>query len=172
MGKDTIDIIKQLGGFGRADGKLTVMLDFDGTLVEHRFPAMGTENPGWHQVVSKLQAAGHRIILNTYRTDIMADRYKAKAPVDDKNPDHLEEAVAWLQAKMAEYGLGRIELGGLKMNPAAWSLQHTYLQLHNILFLDDQALNAPMKAAPMGGLMLDWEAVDVVLESWGCYQPI
>jgi hypothetical protein len=46
-----------------------IILDFDGTVVEHKYPKIGRANPGAIGTILKLQKAGHRIILNTYRAD-------------------------------------------------------------------------------------------------------
>ena len=49
---------------------MNIFLDFDGTVVEHKYPAIGKYNQGAFDVVKKLIDAGHNIILNTYRVAI------------------------------------------------------------------------------------------------------
>ncbi|MFM1810785.1 MAG: hypothetical protein RLZZ382_2010, partial [Bacteroidota bacterium] len=49
---------------------MTIYLDFDGTVVEHQYPALGAENPHAFRIIRALQVKGHHIILNTYRADI------------------------------------------------------------------------------------------------------
>ena len=49
---------------------MQIFLDFDGTVVEHYYPLIGAYNPGCKEVISKLQQAGHEVILNTYRVEI------------------------------------------------------------------------------------------------------
>jgi len=49
--------------------KLTISIDFDGTIVEHKFPAIGEPMPGAFETMKDLQAAGHRLILWTCRED-------------------------------------------------------------------------------------------------------
>ncbi len=57
---------------------MKIYLDFDGTMVLHRYPDIGEEVPGAVQTVKDLIAAGHEVILNTYRVDIgTAALYKA-----------------------------------------------------------------------------------------------
>ena len=63
---------------------MTIYLDFDGTVVEHNYPALGAPNPHALRVISKLQANGHHFILNTYRADL--------------NDGSLEEALAYLNS--------------------------------------------------------------------------
>jgi hypothetical protein len=42
-------------------------IDFDGTIVAHAFPAIGEPLPLAFAVMQELQAAGHRLVLNTCR---------------------------------------------------------------------------------------------------------
>ena len=44
-------------------------VDFDGTIVEHRYPAIGPEMPGAFEVLKELKAAGHKLVLWTCRED-------------------------------------------------------------------------------------------------------
>lgn len=48
--------------------KLTIAVDFDGTIVEHKYPAIGKELPFATDTLKMLQKKGHRLILWTYRT--------------------------------------------------------------------------------------------------------
>lgn len=50
---------------------LLVAVDFDGTIVEHRFPEIGPPLPGAIETLLALQKAGHRLILFTCREDGM-----------------------------------------------------------------------------------------------------
>ncbi|WP_167607462.1 BT0820 family HAD-type phosphatase [Maribellus sediminis] len=47
---------------------LTIAVDFDGTIVEHKYPALGKELPFATHTLIALQKKGHRLILWTYRT--------------------------------------------------------------------------------------------------------
>ena len=64
----------------------TLAIDFDGTVVEHKFPAIGKERPFAIQTLLQLQKEGHHLILWTYR--------HGKA---------LEEAVAFCASKGLEF---------------------------------------------------------------------
>lgn len=57
---------------------LTIAVDFDGTIVEDAYPAIGKPKLFAFETLKKLQEKGHRLILWTYR-----------------NGKHLEEAVAF-----------------------------------------------------------------------------
>jgi hypothetical protein len=63
---------------------LTVAVDFDGTVVEHRFPAIGAGYPGAVDVLRWVRDRGHELILFTCREDTPGGRA------------YLSEAVAWL----------------------------------------------------------------------------
>ena len=47
---------------------MIIAVDFDGTIVEHRYPAIGRELPFATLTLKKLHEKGHRLILWTYRT--------------------------------------------------------------------------------------------------------
>ena len=47
--------------------KMIIAVDFDGTIVEHRYPTIGNEIPDAFTVLRELQEAGHKLILWTFR---------------------------------------------------------------------------------------------------------
>lgn len=55
---------------------MQILLDFNGTVVEHYYPLIGDYNPGAKEVIARLQLAGHEIILNTYRVEMEDDSLK------------------------------------------------------------------------------------------------
>ena len=55
---------------------MQIVLDFDGTVVEHYYPLIGAYNPSCKEVISKLQHAGHEVILNSYRVEIEDESLK------------------------------------------------------------------------------------------------
>lgn len=61
---------------------LTIAVDFDGTLVENRYPKIGKPILFAFETLKKLQQEGHQIILWTYRSGV-----------------RLEEAVAYCEDK-------------------------------------------------------------------------
>ena len=65
---------------------MTIYLDFDGTMVEHVYPGMGRAVPHSVRVVDRLIKAGHEIVLNTYRADLVPD-----------NATALSAAISWLR---------------------------------------------------------------------------
>lgn len=50
--------------------RLTIIVDFDGTMVSHEYPATGKINPGVTEVLQALAHEGHRIILLTMRDNV------------------------------------------------------------------------------------------------------
>jgi hypothetical protein len=46
---------------------LTIAVDFDGTIVEHKFPAIGKTIPFAFETLRELNKRGHRLLLWTYR---------------------------------------------------------------------------------------------------------
>lgn len=47
---------------------MIIAVDFDGTIVEHRYPKIGKALPNSIKVLKKLKAEGHILILWTYRS--------------------------------------------------------------------------------------------------------
>lgn len=46
---------------------MVIAVDFDGTVVEHKYPAIGKTLPFAFETLRELQKRGHRLILWTYR---------------------------------------------------------------------------------------------------------
>jgi hypothetical protein len=47
---------------------MKIAVDFDGTIVEHKYPAIGKPIPFAFQTLKMLQEKGHLLVLWTYRT--------------------------------------------------------------------------------------------------------
>ena len=47
---------------------MRIAIDFDGTIVEHKYPAIGREMPFAIQALKELNKKNHHLILWTYRT--------------------------------------------------------------------------------------------------------
>ena len=52
---------------------MTIAVDFDGTIVEHRYPEIGTEIPFAIQTLKMLSDEGHRLILWSVREGKLLD---------------------------------------------------------------------------------------------------
>jgi hypothetical protein len=128
--------------------KLTIYLDFDGTVVEHQYPALGAENPHAIRVIRALQDKGHTIILNTYRADI--------------NDGSLAEALEYLNSPTN--GLSPItEHTARKIHPGPFDLRESVR--FEKLYIDDIAEEIPLIPNRMiaNGFMVDWLAVEQAL---------
>lgn len=55
---------------GSDKSTLRIAVDFDGTIVEHRYPDIGEIIPGAFEVLRELQEKGHKLILWTVRDGI------------------------------------------------------------------------------------------------------
>lgn len=65
---------------------MTIAIDFDGTIVEHRYPAIGKEIPFATMTLKQLIRDGHKLILWTVREGEL-----------------LDEAVEWCRARGVEF---------------------------------------------------------------------
>ena len=65
---------------------MTIAVDFDGTIVTHEYPQIGTEIPFAIQTLKMLQQDGHKLILWSVRKDEL-----------------LEDAVRWCRERGLEF---------------------------------------------------------------------
>ena len=118
---------------------LIVAVDFDGTCVEHFYPAVGPDVPGAVETLLLFQEAGWKILLWTMRSGLP-----------------LEDAVAWFR------GHG-IELYGVNTNPD----QHTWTDSPKVyahFYIDDAAVGCPLVLGRDGGRdYVDWREIRKVL---------
>ena len=127
---------------------MTIYLDFDGTVVEHQYPALGAENPHAFRVIRTLQDKGHAIILNTFRADL--------------NDGSLEEALAFLND--SAHGLDTISRStAKKIHPGPFDLTESLR--FDKLYIDDIAEGIPLipNRIIANGFMVDWLAVEHAL---------
>lgn len=93
----------------------TIAIDFDGTIVEDAYPAIGRPRTFAFDSMKKLQEAGHRLILWTYRSD-----------------KYLEEAVEFCRVHGVEFYAVN------KNYPEEEFNEHTPRKLNADLFIDDR----------------------------------
>ncbi len=110
-----------------------IAVDFDGTLVEHAYPRLGTELPRAFHFLSALQSLGVKLILFTMRDGV-----------------HLEAAVEFCRSK-------GIEFFGVNNNPdQTWSdSRKVFAQL----YIDDAGAGCPLifPAEPNRRPFVDWD---------------
>lgn len=120
--------------------KVIVAVDFDGTVVEHRYPDIGEECSGALDTLRWLQDQGAQLVLWTMRSGFA-----------------LEQAVIWLQSR-------GIRLAGVNRNPSQESWTDSP-KVYAHLYIDDAALGCPLKMDSEGIRMcVDWARVREVLE--------
>jgi ABC-type sugar transport system substrate-binding protein len=114
---------------------MIIAVDFDGTVVDHRFPEVGPDAPGAVATLRDLAKAGHQLILWTMRSG-----------------PYLEAAIEWYRER-------GIPLYGVQRNPDqdSWtSSPKAYAQL----YIDDAAFGAPLiQLAAHQRPLISWEAV-------------
>lgn len=126
---------------------MTIAIDFDGTVVKHRYPNIG-ESIGAEVVLKELVKAGHRLILYTMR-DHDTHEVPERSGLVSTTGDCLQAAVDWFYKK-------GIRLWGVNCNPTqkAWTSSP---KVHADLYIDDRAFGVPLKTDPeTGGYYVDW----------------
>ena len=119
---------------------LVIGIDFDGTIVKHKYPKMGEPIENCLEVIERLSEVGHKIVLYTMR-----------------NGERLADAVEYLEHE-------GVELYGVNDNPTQkhWAPDSRKVFCH--VYIDDAALGCPLVhegARPY----VDWYAVEHILEA-------
>lgn len=119
---------------------LVIAIDFDGTCVEHDYPAVGLEVEGAVETLRALSKRGHRLILFTMRSG-----------------EKLEAAVRWFRDR-------KIELWAVNENPEqrSWT---TSPKVYADYYIDDSALGCPiMFIDGVRHPVVNWSKVRTMLE--------
>lgn len=146
---------------------MRILLDFDGTVVEHEYPRIGRCNFGCAEVIRKLQDAGHQIVLNTYRADCANG--SLENALNYLN-NHLWTTVS--REKMDDeqfHPLPITEHTRIKINPQPW--EWDLMQFTGEIHIDDLATGIPLKPQVMRcpGDMVDWAKIDLEFQAHGIY---
>jgi hypothetical protein len=122
-----------------------IAIDFDGTVVEHKFPAVGKDVPHAVESLKKLVKHGHKLILYTMRSD-----------------DYLKAAVKW-------FAHHEIPLYGIQFDPeqASWTSSN---KCNADLVIDDRNLGIPMTWPASGRPYVNWFHVETMLEERGAFR--
>ena len=113
-----------------------IAVDFDGTCVTHDYPRIGKEI-GATKVLKRLVEAGHKLILNTMRSD-----------------KELQDAVNWFKKN-------GIELYGVNENPTQKRWTNSP-KVYAHMYIDDAALGCPLINAPelSNRPFVDWDSIN------------
>ena len=125
------------------DNVYTIAVDFDGTCVEHNYPAIGMEVEGAVDVLRAINKRGHRIILYTMRSG-----------------EKLDAAVKWFSDR-------KIDLWAINRNPEQdeWT---TSPKVFADYYIDDSALGCPiMFIDGVRRHVVKWSKVRSILENDG-----
>ena len=116
-----------------------IAIDFDGTCVTHDYPRIWKEI-GATEVLKRLVEAGHKLILNTMRSD-----------------KELQDAVNWFKKN-------GIELYGVNENPTQKRWTNSP-KVYAHMYIDDAALGCPLINAPelSNRPFVDWDSIDLQL---------
>lgn len=119
---------------------MIIAVDFDGTCVEHDYPAVGMDVEGAVDVLRALNRKGHRLILFTMRSG-------AK----------LEAAVKWFRDR-------KIELWDVNHNPEQREWTESP-KIHADIYIDDSSLGCPvMFIDGVRRPVVNWSKVRALLE--------
>lgn len=130
---------------------MIIAVDFDGTLVDHRFPEIGAEAPGAFKWLHEFQKAGAKLILWTMRSDVRGEGIGPEGFGADR--DYLTEAVVFCRSR-------GIEFWAVNKNPRQGSWTDSP-KAYAHLYIDDAAFGVPVReAARMGSRpIVDWDVV-------------
>lgn len=119
---------------------MIIAVDFDGTCVEHDYPAVGMDVEGAVDVLRALNRKGHRLILFTMRSG-------AK----------LEAAVKWFRDR-------KIELWDVNHNPEQREWTESP-KVYADIYIDDSSLGCPvMFIDGVRRPVVNWSKVRALLE--------
>lgn len=130
---------------------MLILLDFDGTVTEHEFPAIGRFNPRAMEVIKLLKDNGHTIVLNSIRCNVGGASLEKALEYINLHPEIEVEIDGHTEKKIYSH---------------PWDLEKALRD--GELHIDDQSLNAPMRQAAMtSGYMFDWVEAEKQLREHG-----
>lgn len=123
--------------------RLYVAVDFDGTIVDNRFPEIGDPVPGAIETLISLKERGAVLILWTMRSD------------GQEHGDVLADALEYCRENGVEFDFANEHPQDWTTSPKAYA--HVYV--------DDAAAGCPLidNPKPNGRQMVDWSIVGPML---------
>ena len=135
--------------------QIIIAVDFDGTIVTHDFPKVGTLVPYAKKVLTKLSTISEvQLMLWTMRSTLPIRIDKDSEPVDT-----LQQAFDFLKLHNLKFNLDWVN-----QNPdQSWS--HSNKQFAHI-YIDDAALGCPLvQFSNSSRYTVDWFAVELLLQN-------
>ena len=137
---------------------MIIAVDFDGTCVTHEFPKVGIDI-GAQEVLRRLVANGHQLILWTMRSDVENPK-SSDGTIIAEGGKYLTDAVEW-------FAKNEIPLWGIQANPE----QHTWThspKAYAQMYIDDAALGCPLiYTNEIERPFVDWHKVGKILQDQG-----
>jgi hypothetical protein len=118
--------------------KLIIAVDFDGTIVDERFPDIGEELPNCFSTLKRLKTKGHKLILWTCRADDLSNTNGRKV---------LTEAVEFCKSRGLEFDGINANIPELGVNPLP--------KIYADYYIDDRNLFSK----------IDWFEIETLLSS-------
>ena len=113
---------------------MVISIDFDGTVVEHRYPKIGEEIPHATETLRKLMEDGHKLVLWTVREGRL-----------------LDEAVEWCRER-------GVEFSAINETLRADTNEHSHntRKIDADLYIDDRTPHAMLYG-------IDWDEIEEML---------
>ena len=135
---------------------MVIAVDFDGTIVEHRYPSIGKERPFAIETLQKLTEEGHRIILWTVREGKLLEeavefcrcRGLEFYAVNSEYPEEVKDGnVDYSRKLKADIWIDDRNLGGLPDWGTIYNMIHHDMTYEDLIdFLDnDEFIKRPAK---------------------------
>lgn len=118
---------------------MLIMLDFDDTVTENRYPSVGPFIPSAIEVIKKLQNANHLICLNTLRCE------------------SKDESLNLAKESLKNEGINLDAVTNNKILPDDWDWSEILRK--QVMFIDDIAKNIPLRRCN-NRIVVDWGALD------------
>jgi hypothetical protein len=145
---------------------MTIYLDFDGTVVEQRYPSIGKYNEGCFTVLKKLQDAGHEIVFNTFRANCSKTSFN-KALHFLNNQDIKFETSFENKESIKLNTI--LKFSKLKVHSHWWNWNHFFD--NNFIFIDDHSQGIPLKKnSSKDGWIVDWNELNEQFLNNGIYE--
>ena len=140
----------------------TIYLDFDGTCVEFAYPKIGMCNFGCVEIMDRLQKAGHRIILNTYRIECNNDTLQHSLKWFTTASSYVKDRSLDIDLKITEYT-------PKKLDAPSWNWKT--FEDNGVIYIDDQSFGIPLKDGQQikNSKMVDWDELDRQFQEHNLY---